>query len=130
MDSFVAFMDRSRSIFEEGDVNLLSATVRFVTPDSTAMLAYAPREEMFAVAHLTNVGLSPSDQARTERATQDLVTSALDLGGTYYLTYQLYPTVTQLRRAYPTADSAFSRKRFYDPTELFTNRFYERYAGS
>ena len=38
-------------------------------------------------------------------------------GGTYYLTYQLYPTPAQLNRAYPRAAEAFERKRFYDPDE-------------
>src|SRR5207249_58447 len=52
----------------------------------------------------------------------------LEYGGTDYLTYQLYPTPQQLHRAYPNARHAFDRKRFYDPGELFTSQFYERYG--
>jgi hypothetical protein len=61
--------------------------------------------------------------------TQELVSAALDLGGSYYLTYQLYPTTAQLRQAYPMADSAFARKLAYDSDQLFTNQFYERYGN-
>jgi hypothetical protein len=56
------------------------------------------------------------------------VDAALEYGGTYYLTYQLYPTADQLHRAYPNARRAFERKRFYDPDETFTSQFYEKYG--
>jgi hypothetical protein len=36
----------------------------------------------------------------------------------------------QLHRAYPNARHAFERKRFYDPGELFTSQFYEKYGHS
>jgi len=67
-------------------------------------------------------------QARAKAVTRQLVNAALDYGGTYYLTYQLYPTPEQLHRAYPNARHAFERKRFYDPDELFSNQFYETYG--
>jgi decaprenylphospho-beta-D-ribofuranose 2-oxidase len=60
--------------------------------------------------------------------TRELVDAAIAHGGTYYLTYQLYPTPDQLHRAYPRAMHAFERKRFYDPGELFSSQFYERYG--
>jgi hypothetical protein len=61
--------------------------------------------------------------------TQELVDAALRFGGTYYLTYQPYPTPDQLRKAYPKADYVFGRKRFYDPGERFMSAFYARYGG-
>jgi decaprenylphospho-beta-D-ribofuranose 2-oxidase len=79
---------------------------------------------------MSNVELSAEGQARAERVTRQLVDAALEYGGTYYLTYQLYPTPEQLHRAYPNAGRAFARKRFYDPDELFSNRFYQRYGHS
>ena len=54
--------------------------------------------------------------------------AAIENGGTYYLTYQLYPTPEQLHRAYPNAGRAFERKRHYDPDEIFSSQFYERYG--
>ena len=128
VEHFVPFMDRFREILVAGKLNVLSATVRYVTPNSTPALAYAPSGDVFAIIQMSNVGLSADAQAHAEAVTRQLVEAALEHGGTYYLTYQLYPTVDQLHRAYPNAAHAFERKRFYDPDEMFTNQFYERYG--
>ena len=92
------------------------------------MLAYAPDKDVFAIIQMSNVGLSPEGQAHAEAVTRQLVDAAIENGGTYYLTYQLYPTPEQLYRAYPRAREAFERKRFYDPQERFSSQFYERYG--
>ena len=128
IDRFVRFMDQFRDVLVAGRMNVLSSTVRYVRPDSTPALAYAPRGDVFAIIQMSNVGLSPEDQAHAESVTQRLVDAALENGGTYYLTYQLYPTPEQLHRAYPKAAMAFERKRFYDPDETFSSQFYEKYG--
>lgn len=125
---FVPFMDRFREILQQGDMNVLSSTVRYVDADSTTTLAYAPSVPTFAIIQMSNVGFSAAEQAKAARVTQQLVDAALEFGGTYYLTYQLYPTPAQLHRAYPKAAHAFARKRFYDPEERFSSRFYETYG--
>ena len=128
VEHFVAFMDRFRAILVAGEMNVLSSTVRYVSPNATPALAYAPKRPAFAIIQMSNVGLSPGAQAHAREVTQQLVEAALQFGGTYYLTYQLYPTADQLHRAYPNARRAFDRKRFYDPAELFSNQFYETYG--
>ena len=126
--NFVPFMDKFRTILLDGKMNVMSSTVRYVAPDSTPVLAYAPREPVFAIIQMSNVGLDSSSQAKTAEVTRQLVDAAIEFGGTYYLTYQLYPSATQLYRAYPRAGEAFERKRFYDPGEVFSSMFYERYG--
>jgi FAD/FMN-containing dehydrogenase len=128
VERFVPFMDRFREILVTGGMNVMSSTVRYVAPDSTPVLAYAPSKDVFAIIQMSNVKLSAEGQAHAEAVTRELVDAAIDNGGTYYLTYQLYPTAEQLYRAYPRAGFAFERKRFYDPGELFSNQFYERYG--
>lgn len=128
VENFVPFMDRFREILLAGKMNVLSSTVRYVAPNATPALAYAPQREAFAIIQMSNVGLSAEEQARTEAVTRQLVDAALEYGGTYYLTYQLYPTPEQLHRAYPNARHAFERKRFYDPEEIFMNQFYKTYG--
>lgn len=128
VEHFVAFMDRFRDILRTGRMNVLSSTVRYVSPNATPQLAYAPSRPAFAIIQMSNVGLSPDAQSHARAVTRRLVDAALECGGTYYLTYQLYPTAEQLHRAYPNARRAFERKRFYDPGELFTNQFYEAYG--
>lgn len=128
VENFVPFMDRFREILLAGDMNVLSSTVRYVAPDSTPALAYAPRREAFAIIQMSNVELSAEGQARAAAVTRQLVDATIEHGGTYYLTYQLYPTAEQLHRAYPRAGYAFERKRFYDPKETFMSLFYETYG--
>jgi len=125
---FIPFMDRFRDILVRGNMNVLSATVRYVTPNATPALGYAPREPVFAIIHMSNVPLSAEGQEHAASVTRQLVDAAIEYGGTYYLTYQLYPTPEQLLRAYPNARQAFERKRFYDPAETFSSQFYERYG--
>ncbi len=128
VENFVPFMDRFREVLIDGDVNVLSSTVRYVEPNVTPALAYAPRGDVFAVILVSNVELSEEGQVRAESVTRQLIDATLEYGGTYYLTYQPYATPEQLHRAYPTAQRAFDRKRFYDPSELFSSQFYERYG--
>jgi hypothetical protein len=40
----------------------------------------------------------------------------------------LFYSRQQLGRAYPAIDEFFAAKKKYDPDELFTNKFYEKYA--
>ena len=126
--NFVPFMDAMRSILTEHDLNVMSSTVRYVKANDETALAYAPDEDVFAIIQVSNVSLSEEGQRTAEAATLALVDAAIELDGTYYLTYQLYPTPEQLHRAYPTAAWAFERKRHYDPNELFMSLFYERYG--
>jgi decaprenylphospho-beta-D-ribofuranose 2-oxidase len=128
VEHFVAFMDRFRDILRAGRMNVLSSTVRYVSPNATPQLAYAPSRAAFAIIQMSNVGLREAEQAHARDVTRRLVDAALEFGGTYYLTYQLYPTPAQLHRAYPNARRAFERKRFYDPEEIFTSQFYEAYG--
>jgi decaprenylphospho-beta-D-ribofuranose 2-oxidase len=128
VENFIPFMDRFREILVAGKMNVLSSTVRYVSPNGTPALAYAPRREVFAIIQMSNVELSAEGQAHAATVTRQLVDAAIEQGGTYYLTYQLYPTAEQLHRAYPNAQRAFERKRFYDPDEIFTNQFYALYG--
>ena len=128
VEHFIPFMDRFRDILLAGRMNVLSSTVRFVTSNATPTLAYAPDRDVFAIIQMSNVGLSAEAQEHAQAVTRQLVDASLKYGGTYYLTYQLYPSPEQLHRAYPRARHAFERKRFYDPAEIFSSQFYEKYG--
>ncbi len=65
-----------------------------------------------------------------QKTTNGLIDVAENLGGTFYLPYQLYYSEKQLHKAYPEIDGVFATKMRYDPTELFSNKFYEKYARS
>jgi FAD/FMN-containing dehydrogenase len=121
------FIDRVRAIVRELDVNLISATVRYVRSNDDAFLNYA-RRDAHAVVLYVNVKTSTQGRAESARATRALVDAALESGGTFYLPYVLAYDGDELRRAYPEIDAFFAAKRRLDPNELFMNELYAKYA--
>jgi FAD/FMN-containing dehydrogenase len=125
-DRFVPFVERMREIVEAHDANVLNASVRAVPRDDN-VLNYAPGDR-FAIVLYVNQGTTVEGNERMARFTADMIDLSIESGGRFFLPYQLHYTPNQLRRAYPEIDTFFAAKRSYDPTELFTNTFYNRYA--
>lgn len=128
IDEFVPFMEEFRDILVTDDVNVISSTIRYVKANDEVALPYAAEEDAFSVIVMSNIGLDEESVAEAEVTTQRLVDAALDHGGTHYLTYQLFPTVEQVRAGYPRLEEAFAFKRRVDPDETFMNHFYAHYA--
>ena len=124
----VAFIDGLRSIVKDTGVNLLNVTLRVVTKDELSALPYA-KDDRIAYVLYFNQKLTEADSRKLEHATVQLIDLATSLEGTYYLPYQLYYSPEQLRAAYPEVDDFFALKRKYDPQELFSNSFYEKYGS-
>lgn len=123
------FLSGFKTILQEDGVNVISFTVRYVKANNESMLSYCPLEDCFAVIFMTNVGLSATEQNKIQTTVQRIVDLAIMENGTYYLTYQLYPTRTQLTAAYPRFDEFIALKKKYDPQELFINKFYKKYEN-
>ena len=126
--NFASFVDELRVIVEEEELNLLNATIRYTKASDEGFLNYA-NEDTFAFVLTFNHPLSEKGIAHMEHATRKIVDSALELNGTYYLTYQLFPNQQQIRTAYPNLDDFFEKKRLVDSEERFMNNFYEEYNG-
>lgn len=124
--SFEMFVDELRDIVRTEDLNLLNATVRYTKAHEEGFLNYA-KEDTFAVVLLFNHSLSEDGIAHMAQATEKIVDAVLARRGTYYLTYQLFPTQQQIRATYPNVDDFFELKRKFDPNERFMNHFYEKY---
>lgn len=120
------FVDGLRSIVKEDGANLLNVTIRIVHKDTVTALPYA-KEDMFAFVLYFNQKLNEKESKMLQKTTTDLIDLATGLNGTYYLPYQLYYSQEQLQKAYPEIDHVFAVKKIYDPTELFSNTFYEKY---
>lgn len=120
------FLDSMAAVLGENDAKLLNASVRVIHREEI-MLNYA-REDMFSVVLYLNQEVSPEGNERMATLTADLIDTAIEHGGTFYLPYQLHYTRDQLERAYPEIGSFFSLKRRYDPDGLFRNHWYDKYA--
>lgn len=121
------FVDGMRNIVRADDANLLNVTIREVHKDAITALPYAT-QNMFAFVLYFNQRLNNHDSQVLQKTTSDLINLATNLNGTFYLPYQLYYSPEQLRKAYPEIDAFFAAKKKYDPSELFENRLYEKYA--
>lgn len=126
MANFSGFTEELRTMLMANEVNLLSITIRYVPRDDESFLAYA-REDAFAFVLDINHGLAAEQITKAEEWTRQLVDAALRNRGTYYLTYQLYPTREQSRQAYPQMDLFFAQKQKYDERLMFMNTFYATY---
>jgi FAD/FMN-containing dehydrogenase len=121
------FVDGLRSIVKGNGANLINVTIRIVRKDEITTLNYA-KQDMFAYVLYFNQKFNEHEGRILRKTTTDLIDLALGLDGTYYLPYQLFYSKEQLRKAYPRVDEFFAAKRIYDPDELFTNKFYEKYG--
>ncbi len=126
-DKMPRFVDGLRTIVKGNGANLINVTIRIVHKDDITTLNYA-KQDMFAYVLYFNQKFNEREGQILQKTTSDLIDLALDLDGTYYLPYQLFYSKDQLRRAYPRIDEFFAAKRIYDPGELFTNKFYEKYG--
>ncbi len=121
------FVDGLRAVVRRDGANLLNVTIRVVHRDTVTALPYA-KQDMFGFVLYFNQKFDESEARRLQTTTVDLVDLALRLDGTYYLPYQLFYSQEQLHRSYPAIDAFFAAKARYDPTGLFSNKFYEKYG--
>jgi FAD/FMN-containing dehydrogenase len=126
-DRMPEFVDGLRSIVRRNSSNLLNVTIRSVQKDTVTALPYA-KQNMFAFVLYFNQELNEKQSRALQKTTVDLVDLAISLNGTFYLPYQLYYSAEQLRRAYPEVDAFFAAKKRYDPEQLLSSKFYEKYA--
>lgn len=120
------FLDSMRQVLQANGAVLLNASVRVVRREDI-LLNYA-KEDMFSVVLYLNQKVSPAGNEKMAQVTRQLIDTAADHGGTFYLPYQLHYSPAQLERAYPEIGSFFALKRTYDPTLTFMNHWYDRYA--
>lgn len=126
-DKMTEFIDGLREVVTNNGANLLNLTIRIVHKDTVTALPYA-RDDRFAYVLYFNQKFNEQESKTLQKTTTDLVDLALRLNGSFYLPYQLYYSHEQLRKAYPEIDAFVAAKRKYDPLELFTNKFYEKYG--
>lgn len=127
-ENFLAFVDGLRDTLTANDANVLNASVRVVYAEEN-FLSYAPTDA-FSIVLYINQQTDKAGHAGMQKLTSELIELTLKHGGRFFLPYQLYYTPEQLERAYPEIREFFAAKRRYDPEEILTNTFYEKYGPS
>jgi FAD/FMN-containing dehydrogenase len=124
---FVSFVDGMRKVLTDNRTNLLNASVRIVHQEKN-FLTYSP-EPAFSLVLYINQTTDDEGNRRMKKATEELIDLTIAHKGRFFLPYQLYYSRDQLQRSYPEINDFFAAKRRYDPGELFTNTFYQKYAS-
>jgi FAD/FMN-containing dehydrogenase len=127
MDRFDDFVPRMRGVFRRHGVNVINVSVRHANRDPGSILAWA-KTEVFAFVVYYKQGTSAEAQHEVGTWTRELIDDALELGGSYYLPYQLHATRVQFLRAYPRAPEIFALKRKLDPGDKFRNELWIKYG--
>lgn len=129
---FAEFVNQVGSIFSryESRIPLLMNHFRYVPGNDEAVLSFAPRNAVCLIPCYLANKKSTTWKRDLDEVTQLLMKSVVDLGGSYYLTFDILANQEVFERAYPRWREFADQKRQFDPQGMFTSRFYEKYFGN
>jgi FAD/FMN-containing dehydrogenase len=122
------FMDAVRADFLHHDVDLIYGTIRVIKRDEDAFLKWA-KEDYACVIFNLHVDHDEQGMARARNAFQQLIDRAIDLGGSYFLTYHRYADAEQLLHCYPEFPEFLRRKRNWDPDMRLSSNWFQHYEA-
>lgn len=125
-ERFREFLAACRELIPPAKAEFLNVTLRFVEPDDTSVLAYAPTRRIAAVMSFSQE-VSPEGEADMMQLTERLIDRVVAIGGAFYLPYRLHARRDQVEAAYPKTAQFVERKRVYDPNLLFRNAMWNTY---
>ena len=124
--NFNQFINDIKPILLQSDIDLLNITIRRVEKDDDAYMNYA-KESVYGFVILFNQKKTNNQEKAMMGLTDQLIDVTIKNEGTYYLPYRLHISREKMRQVYPQAGHFFELKMKYDPTEVFSNKFYEHY---
>lgn len=126
-DQFDNFYPQLINILRKHNVNVLNISIRHAKQDSGSLLAWA-KTDVFAFVIYYKQGVTSKDQQAVNRWTIELIDTAIEHQGSYYLPYQIIASQAQFEKAYPQAKQFFELKKQLDPNNKFRNKLLDRYA--
>ncbi|WP_228411791.1 FAD-binding oxidoreductase [Entomomonas moraniae] len=126
-DQFDNFYPQLINILRKHNVNVLNISIRHAKKDSGSLLAWA-KTDVFAFVIYYKQGVTSKDQQAVNRWTTELIDTAIEHQGSYYLPYQIIASQAQFEKAYPKAKQFFELKKQLDPNNKFRNKLLDRYA--
>jgi hypothetical protein len=96
--------------------------------DDETLLAWA-REPWACIIFNLHVTHTPEAIAGAADTFRGLIDLAIELNGSYYLTYHRWATPEQLRRCHPRIDDFLMLKRRLDPAGRFQSDWFRHYVA-
>lgn len=122
-DAIGPFMVAARDVLLREQVEVIYGTIRAIQRDTTTFLPWAKCDYACVIFNLRTQH-TDAGRARTAKAFQGLMQAALDLQGSFFLTYHRYATRAQLLLAYPQLPTFFAHKLRHDPQAVFQSDWY------
>ncbi|MGH9868470.1 MAG: FAD-binding oxidoreductase [Candidatus Polarisedimenticolia bacterium] len=125
-DRLPDFLTRAGEVLRATKANLVYGTVRYIEKDDESFLAWA-RERYVCI--VMNLRVTHDDAGIEAAGTQfqAVIDVALDMGGSYFLTYHRWARKDQVLEAYPQFPEFLRRKLRFDPEERFQSEWYRHY---
>ncbi|MFK8015020.1 MAG: FAD-dependent oxidoreductase [Gammaproteobacteria bacterium] len=123
------FVTTMREIFQRHDANILNVSIRHALPDENTFLSWAP-EEVFALVVYYRQRTDRDAQSNVGTWSREMIDAVIEVGGTYYLPYQVHATAQQFDRAYPRADEYFAVKARVDPQNRLRNSLWQQHNAA
>ncbi len=117
------FMRRAAEVLRHCQAPVTYGTIRWIRRDDESWLAWARQDYACVIFNLLTPA-SEAGQARTCQAFRRLIDVALELQGSFYLTYHTYATRQQVLAAYPQMLEFLQFKARLDPLEKFQSSWY------
>ncbi|HUP18711.1 MAG TPA: FAD-binding oxidoreductase [Gemmatimonadota bacterium] len=126
-ERILELLERSRGILRATQAEDIYGTIRAIREDDTSFLAWA-RQDYGCVIFNLRTQHTAEGRAHTADVFRRLYDTALDLGGSFFLTYSRAATREQVERGYPNFPEFLRLKRHYDPELRFQSEWWRHYA--
>jgi FAD/FMN-containing dehydrogenase len=117
------FLSNAAGTLRAGEANLIYGTVRLIEKDNETLLPWA-RNKFACIIFNLHVQHSVSDIDKNKKIFRDIIQHAIDLDGSFYLTYHPYASKEQILNCYPQIYEFFRQKSVYDPQHTFGSNWY------
>lgn len=119
------FLQSAKIALKRQCADVIYGTVRLIEKDTESFLAWA-KEDYACVIFNLHIDHNQLSILRAKHSFRTLIEIALELNGSYYLTYHRYATKEQLLAAYPQFPSFIQKKIDYDPHGKFRSTWFNQ----
>ena len=120
------FIERIAQDAKTYDFNIIYGTMRLIEQDDESFLAWAKQDYACVIFNL-RVEHSEEGIEKAKTNFQRIIDRALELDGSYFLTYHRWARKDQILKAYPQFIDFLRFKLKYDPQERFQSEWYRHY---
>jgi len=125
-DKITTFIENIIEDAKEFSYDIVYGTLRLIEEDDESYLAWAKQNYACTIINL-RVDHTEEGIRKAKLDFQRIIDRALELDGSYFLTYHRWARPDQILKAYPQFIDFLKKKRQYDPNGRFQSEWYRHY---